>query len=279
MELNPLDVQELQGFQQRPPLLPGPVVPRSPPLAHGPSPLPPASIVKKQKRHVKLDLGSKVELDSAPKHQCPIQHVAKSSHVERSALEVEETPDYHCVVLILYPPPIPVSELPSLSELGCPAPEFMPPNGVEDLSKSRIKIPPMQQHSQEPLRPCPRLQATSSIKAENDCLKANVEELRMLLTQACGQNSTLTFLLYDTSSSQDVLTHFYIAQSKVGLSKEVAMKQKQEIVELCKQVADAEQCSFDIYEELDSANTHAMHLEELEDMVCHYRDRAYVAEG
>ncbi|KAJ3911887.1 hypothetical protein F5877DRAFT_72836 [Lentinula edodes] len=112
------------------------------------------------------------------------------------------------------------------------------------------------QHSREPLHLYPCLQATSALKAENDHLKAEVE---------------------------DVLIRFYIAQSEVGLYKEVVTKQKQEIVELHKQVADAGQHSSDTYEELDSANACAMHqqdhLEELEDMVCHYQDRAHVAEG
>ncbi|KAJ3897097.1 hypothetical protein F5879DRAFT_996628 [Lentinula edodes] len=114
----------------------------------------------------------------------------------------------------------------------------------------------MQQHSREPLHLYPCLQATSALKAENDHLKAEVE---------------------------DVLIRFYIAQSEVGLYKEVVTKQKQEIVELHKQVADAGQHSSDTYEELDSVNACAMHqqdhLEELEDMVCHYQDRAHVAEG
>lgn len=60
------------------------------------------------------------------------------------------------------------------------------------------------QHSQEPLCPYPHSQATSAMKAENDRLKAEVEELRTLLAQARGQNSTLTSLLRDTSSSLDL---------------------------------------------------------------------------
>ncbi|KAJ3805321.1 hypothetical protein F5876DRAFT_69898 [Lentinula aff. lateritia] len=275
-----LDCQELWEFHQCQPLFPGSVVPLSPPLAHGPSPLPPPSIPKKQKRPVKLNPGSK-----------------GSSGLRRQVV------------------PSGSSE------------QFAPPNTVEDLFRMRIKTPSKQQCSQEPLRPYPRSQATSALKAENDRLKAEVEELRTLLTQAQGQNSTLTSLLCDTSSSldlcskeleasrrsleevaveheeyqrvltqfqaieaelpeppsEDILIRFYIAQSEVGISKEVARKQKQEIAELRKQVADVEQHSFDAYAELDSANACAMQqrdrLEELEDMVCQYRDRAHVAKG
>ncbi|KAJ3924906.1 MAG: hypothetical protein NXY57DRAFT_968791 [Lentinula lateritia] len=130
------------------------------------------------------------------------------------------------------------------------------------------------QRSQEPLHPYPHSQAASALKAENDHLKAEVEELRGLLTQARGQTSTLTSLL---------LTRFHIAQSELVVTQETARKQKQEIAELRKQVTDVEQRSFDAYMELDSANARAMRqrdcLEELEDMVCRYRDRAHVAEG
>ena len=65
--------------------------------------------------------------------------------------------------------------------------------------------------------------------------------------------------------------------------REVANRQKQEIGELRKQVDDASSRSSDAYAELDSANARALRqrdrLEELEEMVCSYRDRAHVAEG
>ncbi|KAJ3897974.1 hypothetical protein F5879DRAFT_927424 [Lentinula edodes] len=164
----------------------------------------------------------------------------------------------------------------------------------QDFSRSRIKTPPVQQCSREPLRPYPRSQASSALRVENDHLKAEVEELRMLLAQSRGQVSTLTSLLRDTSSSldlrsqeleasrqsleevafqaieaelpepssEDLLTRFRIAHSEVNTYREVAKRQKQKIRELRKPVDDA-----------------TNHLEELEEMVCQYRDRAHVAEG
>ncbi|KAJ3897253.1 hypothetical protein F5879DRAFT_927979, partial [Lentinula edodes] len=251
-----------------------------------------------------------------------------SSHAG-AAPEGEGTSDYRRVVLVLCPPPVPDLEVPPhLPEAVRPGPEvsvpssartpsrsqgsgglrrrvvpsgsseqFAPPNAVEDLFRTRINTPPMQQRSQESLRPYPRSQATSALKAENDRLKAEVEELRGLLTQARSQTSTLTSLLRDTSSSldvcskeleasrqlleevavermeyqrvltqfraievelpephsEDLVTRFHIVQSEVVVTKEAARKQKQEIAELYR-------------------------LEELEDMVCRYRDRAHVAE-
>ncbi|KAJ3911600.1 hypothetical protein F5877DRAFT_73063, partial [Lentinula edodes] len=177
------------------------------------------------------------------------------------------------------------------------------------------------------VRPEQAFCAGASQKAENDHLKAEVEELRMLLAQARGQNSTLTSLFRDTSSlldlrskeleascqsleevavergeyqrvltqfqaievelpepsSEDLVTRFHIVQSEVVVTREMARKQKQEITKLREQVAEVEQHSFNAYAELDSANARAMQqrdrLEELEDMVCRYRDRAHVAEG
>ncbi|KAJ3911747.1 hypothetical protein F5877DRAFT_85585 [Lentinula edodes] len=166
-------------------------------------------------------------------------------------------------------------------------------------------MPPVRQRSWEPLRPYPRSQASSTLRVENNRLKA----------ESRGQVSTLTSLLRDTSSSldlrsqeleashwsseevafqaieaelpeppsEDLLTRFRIAHSEVDAYKEVAKHQKQEIGELCKQVDDATSHSSDAYAELDSANARALCqqdcLEELEEMVCQYRDRAHVAEG
>ncbi|KAJ3896949.1 hypothetical protein F5879DRAFT_996915, partial [Lentinula edodes] len=84
-------------------------------------------------------------------------------------------------------------------------------------------------------------------------------------------------------ASEDLVTRFCIAHSEVDAYKEVANRQKQEIGELRKQVDDASSHSSDAYAELDSANARALRrrdrLEELEEMVCSYRDRAHVAEG
>ncbi|GAW07478.1 hypothetical protein LENED_009473 [Lentinula edodes] len=340
-----MDRQELREFQQRQPSFPGPALSHSSPVVRDPSPLLPASIPKKQKRPVRVDPGSKVGSTPAPKRLRPVPSAVDSSHAG-AAPEEEGTSDYRRVVLVLRPPPVPDLEVPPhLPEAVRPGPEvsvpssartpsrsqgsgelrrrvvpsgsseqFAPPNAVENSFRTRINTPPMQQCSQESLRPYPRSQATSALKAENDRLKAEVEELRGLLTQARSQTSTLTSLLRDTSSSldvhskeleasrqlleevavermeyqrvltqfraieaelpephsEDLVTRFHIVQSEVVVTKEAARKQKQEIAELCKQVADVEQRSFDAYEELDSANACAMRqrdrLEELEDM-------------
>ncbi|KAJ3804233.1 hypothetical protein F5876DRAFT_83523 [Lentinula aff. lateritia] len=182
------------------------------------------------------------------------------------------------------------------------------------------------QHSREPLRPYPRSQASSALKVDNDRLKTEVEELRTLLAQSCGQVSTLTSLLQDTPSlldlrsqeleasrrsleevardraeyqwvlsqfraieaelpeppSKDLVTRFRIVHSEVAAYREVAKHQKQELGELRKQVDGTTNCSFDAYAELDAANACALcqrdRLEELEELVCQYRNRVRVAE-
>ncbi|KAJ3884298.1 hypothetical protein GG344DRAFT_84254 [Lentinula edodes] len=218
------------------------------------------------------------------------------------------------MVPVLHPPHIPDSELPTLPDVGRLVPadsshwsvvnqsrsqgydeiphrvpqagsfeQFVPPSKVEGFSGSRIKTPTVLQRSREPLCPYPRPQASSALKAEDDCLK----------TEARGQVSTLTSLLCDTSSSldlwnqeleasrrlleevagdraeyhqvlsqfwaieaglpeppsEDLLTRFCIAHA------EVAKSQQQEILELHKQVDDATNCSSNAYAELDSANS------------------------
>ncbi|KAJ3846297.1 hypothetical protein EV368DRAFT_89257 [Lentinula lateritia] len=361
LKLNPLDGQdqreldhqELQEFRQRQPLVPGPStsVPHTSPLAGDSSLLPRAPVTKKRKRLVKVDSGS------TPKHQRPEQPVDRSSPIAPTVPQVKGGSDYRRVVLVLRPPHVPDSEIPTLPEVGHPFPvdssqrlvveqsrsqgyteiphhipqagsfeQFAPPSKVEDFSRSRIKPPPVQQHSREPLHPYPRSQASSALRVENDRLKTEVEELRTLLTQSHGQVSTLTSLLCDTSSldlrsqeleasrrsleevaadraeyrrvlsqfqaleaelpeppSEDLLTRFWIAYAGVDAYKEVAKRQKQEIGELRKQVDNASSRSSDAYTELDSANARALHqqdcLEELEEMVCRYRDRAHVTEG
>ncbi|KAJ3925548.1 MAG: hypothetical protein NXY57DRAFT_1065393, partial [Lentinula lateritia] len=239
LELNPLDnqdqreldCQELWEFHQRQPLLPGPttLVPHSTPLA-GDSSLPPcAPILKKRKQLVKVDSGS------TPKCRCPEQPVDRSFPIAPTVSQVEGGSDYRCVVLVLRPPHIPGSELPTLPGVGHLAPagsshrsvvdqsrsqgyteiphrvppagsfeQFVPPSEVEGFPGSRIKPPPIQQHSREPLRPYPHSQASSALRVENNRLKTEVEELRTLLAQSRGQFSTLTSLLRDTSSLLDL---------------------------------------------------------------------------
>ncbi|KAJ3900809.1 hypothetical protein F5879DRAFT_925137 [Lentinula edodes] len=342
LELNPLDDQDQRELDRQ----------ELREFSGGSSLLPPAPVTKKRKRLVKVDPGS------TPKRRRPEQAVDRSSPIASTVPQVEGGSGYCCVVLILHPPHIPDLEIPTLPGVGHPVPEdsshqsvvdqsrsqgyteiphcipqagsfeqFVPPSEVEDFSRSRIKTPPVQQHSWEPLRPYPRSQASSALRVDNDRLKTEVEELQTLLAQSRGQVSTLTSLLRDTSSlldlrsqeleascqsleevardraeyqrvlsqfraieaelpepaSEDLVTHFHIAHSEVDAYKEVAKHQKQEIGELRKQVDDASSRSSDAYAELDSANARALRqqdrLEELEEMVCRYRNRAHVAEG
>ncbi|KAJ3863182.1 hypothetical protein EV359DRAFT_82598 [Lentinula novae-zelandiae] len=334
LELNPLDDQDQQQLDRQElwefcqhQLL----VPHSSSLAGDSSLLPRAPIMKKRKR--------------------PVKPVDRSSPIAPTVPQVEGASDYRCVVLVLRPPHVPDSELPTLLEVGHLVPVDSSHRLVVDQSRSQgyDEIPHhipqagsfeqfvsnwfcfssllsclnnMPIHcSREPLRPYPRPQASSALRAENDRLKTEVEELQTLLVQARGQVSTLTSLLHDTSSlldlrnqeleasrqlleevagdraeyhrvlsqfqaieaelpeppSEDLLTRFHIAHA------EVVKSQKQEIMELHKQVDDTTNRSSNAYAELDSANSRAMcqrdHLEELEEMVCRYRDRAHVAEG
>ncbi|KAJ3884163.1 hypothetical protein GG344DRAFT_84474, partial [Lentinula edodes] len=327
LELNPLDDQdqreldhqELREFCQRQLLVPVPstLVPHTSQLAGSSSLLPPAPVTKKRKRPAKVDPGF------TPKHRRPKRAVDRSSPIAPPVPQVEGESGYRRVVLVLRPPHIPDLEIPTLPGLGHLVPEdsshrsagsfeqFVPPSKVEDFSRGRIKTPPVQQRSREPMCPYPCSQASSALRVENDRLK----------TESRGQVSTLTSLLRDTSSSldlrsqeleasrrsleevardhveyqrvlsqfqaieaelpepasEDLVTRFRIAHS------EVAKRQKQEIGELHKQVDDASSRSSDAYAELDSANARALRqrdrLEELEEMVCSYRDRAHVAEG
>ncbi|KAJ3848759.1 hypothetical protein EV368DRAFT_86254 [Lentinula lateritia] len=333
LELNPLDDQDQWE------------------LDPGDSSLPPcAPVTKKRKRLVK-DSGS------TPKRRHPEQPVDRSSPVAPTVPPVEGVSDYRRVVLVLRPPHVPGSELPTLPEVGHLVPadsshrsvvdqsrsqgyteiphcvpqagsfeQFVPPSEGEDFSRSRIKTPPVQQRSREPLRPYPCSQASSALKVDNDHLKTEVEELQTLLAQSRGQVSTLTSLLRDTSSSlglrsqeleasrrsleevardraeyqrvlsqfraieaelpeppsEDLVTRFRIAHSEVAAYREVAKRQKQELGELRKQVDGTTNRSFDAYAELDAANARALRqrdrLEELEELVCQYRNRVHVAE-
>ncbi|KAJ3926353.1 MAG: hypothetical protein NXY57DRAFT_966633 [Lentinula lateritia] len=284
LKLNPLDDQdqreldrqELWEFCQHQPLVlgPPPLVPHSSSLADNP--------------------------------------VDRSSPIAPTVPQVEGGSDYRRVVLIPHPPHIPGLELPTLPEGGhlqsrsqgyteiphrIPQAgsfeQFVPPSKVEDFSRSRIKNPPVQQRSWEPLCPYPHSQASSALRVENDHLKTEVEELRTLLAQSRGQVSTLTSLLCDTSSSldlrsqeleascqsleevaedraeyqqvlsqfraiKDLLTHFHIAHSEVDAYREVAKHQKQELMELRKQVDDTTSHFSNAYAELDSTNAHAL---------------------
>ncbi|KAJ3862500.1 hypothetical protein EV359DRAFT_83288 [Lentinula novae-zelandiae] len=208
-----LDCQELWEFGQRQLLVPGPSVPPSSSLAGDSSLLPCTTIMKKWK-------------------QLPVD---RSSPTAPTVPQVEGASDYRQVVLVLRPPHVPDSELPTLLEVGRLVPadsshrsvvdqsrsqgydeiphrvpqagsfeQFVPPSKVEGFSGSRIKTPPVLQRSREPLRPYPRPQASLALRAENDHLKTEVEELQMLLAQARGQVSTLTSLLRDTCSLLDL---------------------------------------------------------------------------
>ncbi|KAJ3924978.1 MAG: hypothetical protein NXY57DRAFT_968623 [Lentinula lateritia] len=318
LELNPLDDQdqreldrqELWEFCQQQPLVPVPLplVPRTSLLA-GDSSLPPC----------------------APP-------VDRSSSVTPTVPPVKGVSDYCRVVLILRPPHIPGSELPTLPEVGHLVPadsshrsvvnqsrsqgyteiphrvpqaglfeQFMPPSGVEDFSRNRIKTPPVQQRLREPLHPYPHSQASSALRVDNDRLKTEVEELRALLAQSRGQEleasrRSLEEVARDRAEyqwvlsqfraieaelpeppSEDLVTCFRITHSEVDAYREVAKHQKQELRELRKQVDDATNRSSDAYAELDAANARALRqrdrLEELEELVCQYRNRAHVAEG
>ncbi|KAJ3925166.1 MAG: hypothetical protein NXY57DRAFT_968259 [Lentinula lateritia] len=239
LELNPLDDQdqreldhqELRELRQRQPLVPAPStsVPHTSQLAGSSSLLPPAPVTKKRKRPAKVDPGF------TPKRRRPERVVDGSSPIAPPVPQVEGEAGYRRVVLVLRPPHVPDSEIPTLPGVGHLVPEdsshrsvveqsrsqgyaeiprrvsqagsfeqFVPPSEVEDFSRGRIKTPPVQQRSWEPMRPYPRSQASSVLRVENERLKAEVEELRTLLAQSRGEVSTLTSLLRDTSSSLDL---------------------------------------------------------------------------
>ncbi|KAJ3924309.1 MAG: hypothetical protein NXY57DRAFT_1091055, partial [Lentinula lateritia] len=191
--------------------------------------LPPAPVTKKRKRPAKVDPGF------TPKRRRPERVVDGSSPIAPPVPQVEGEAGYRRVVLVLRPPHVPDSEITTLPGVGHLVPEdsshrsvveqsrsqgyaeiphrvpqagsfeqFVPPSEVEDFSRGRIKTPPVQQRSREPMRPYPRSQASSVLRVENDRLKAEVEELRTLLAQSRGEVSTLTSLLRDTSSSLDL---------------------------------------------------------------------------
>ncbi|KAJ3926019.1 MAG: hypothetical protein NXY57DRAFT_966996 [Lentinula lateritia] len=320
LELNPLDdqdqreldCQELREFCQHQPLVPGPstLVPHTSPLAGGSSLLPPAPVMKKRKRLVKVDPGS------TPKRRRLEQVVDRSSPIVPTVPQVEGGSSYRRVVLVLRPPHVPDSEIPTLPGVGHLVPEdsshrsvvdqsrsqgytkippcvpqaglfeqFVPPSEVEDFSWSRIKTPPVQQRSREPLRPYPRSQASSALRVDNDHLKTEVEELRTLLAQSRDTSSSLDLRSQELEASrrsleevardhaeyqrvlsqfraieaelpepasEDLVTCFLIAHS------EVAKRQKQEIGELRKQVDDASSHSSNAYAELDSANARGL---------------------
>ncbi|KAJ3924922.1 MAG: hypothetical protein NXY57DRAFT_968759 [Lentinula lateritia] len=117
----------------------------------------------------------------------------------------------------------------------------------------------------------------SSCRALQEVLADRVEYQRVL-TQFRAIEAELP-----GSSSNDVLTCFFISQVAVGGYREVAINQKQEIARLREQLAAIDKRSFEVHEELDVANAHAMrlrdHMEELEESVRRYRNRAHSAEG
>ncbi|KAJ3803708.1 hypothetical protein F5876DRAFT_84624 [Lentinula aff. lateritia] len=122
LELNPLDDQdqreldreELREFRQHQPLVPGPStsVPHTSPLAGGSSLLPPAPVTKKRKRLVKVDPGA------TPKHRRPEQAVDRSSTIVPTVPQVEGGSSYRHVVLVLRPPHVPDSGIPTLPGVG-----------------------------------------------------------------------------------------------------------------------------------------------------------------
>ncbi|KAJ3870597.1 hypothetical protein F5051DRAFT_434505, partial [Lentinula edodes] len=81
---------------------------------------------------------------------------------------------------------------------------------------------------------------------------------------------------------EDALTPFHLAVAEVDAYREVAVRQKQELSELCAQVDKEQKRSYEAHEELDAANARAIRLrdrlEELEETVHCYRTRAHVAE-
>ncbi|KAF8830926.1 hypothetical protein HHX47_DHR1000172 [Lentinula edodes] len=82
--------------------------------------------------------------------------------------------------------------------------------------------------------------------------------------------------------TQDALTQFHLAVAEVDAYREVAVRQKQELSELCAQVDKEQKRSYEAHEELDAANARAIRLrdrlEDLEETVHRYRTRAHVAE-
>ncbi|KAJ3873485.1 hypothetical protein F5051DRAFT_506492 [Lentinula edodes] len=189
--------------------------------------------------------------------------------------------------------------------------------GSTGTAWDRLKSPPFPQRNRGALRPYPRSQVNMNLKTDNENLKSEGTELRRLLEVSRAENATLTSLLRDTSSSLDdrskelessrralqevsadhveyqrVLTQFRAIEAElpgssfdaaVGGYREVAVNQKQEIARLREQLAAIDNRSFEVHEELDIANARAMrlrdHMEELEESVCHYRNRAHSAEG
>ncbi|KAJ3808699.1 hypothetical protein F5876DRAFT_78472 [Lentinula aff. lateritia] len=185
--------------------------------------------------------------------------------------------------------------------------QFVPPTLTATMPRDWLKSPPCLQRNHETLRPYPWSQINTSLKTKNDNLKSEVTELRRLLEVSRAENMTLTSLLRETSSSlddrskelessrqalrevlvdrveyqhvvmqlrvieaelpdlpsEDVLTRFFLAQSE--------------------QIANVDKHSFEMHEELNVANAHAMRLrnrlEELEESVHHYWSHAHIAEG
>ncbi|KAJ3871280.1 hypothetical protein F5051DRAFT_446397 [Lentinula edodes] len=82
--------------------------------------------------------------------------------------------------------------------------------------------------------------------------------------------------------SEDALTRFHLAIAQADAYREVAIRQKQELSELCVQIDKEQKRSYEAHEELDAANARAIclrdRLEDLEETVDRYRTRAHVAE-
>ncbi|KAJ3911042.1 hypothetical protein F5877DRAFT_86574 [Lentinula edodes] len=74
-------------------------------------------------------------------------------------------------------------------------------NDIDELASTIFM--PFPQRNREALRPYPRSQVTMNLRTDNENLKSEVTELRRLLEVSHAENTTLTSLLRDTSSSLD----------------------------------------------------------------------------
>ncbi|KAJ3924819.1 MAG: hypothetical protein NXY57DRAFT_968964 [Lentinula lateritia] len=323
-----LDFLELSDFLCKQPQVPGPPTTSSLPPPSPSVMATPCVLVKKRKRSVqqeeggsswrKRPVGKVLELDVVPeahncKHKCPVGGSWDA-----------EVPDYCRVVLVLRPPLVDTPDSAALS--GGPVNEIGRSLDLLTHKWSNLPglsnqfVPPVvPEHRSAVLHPYP----TAALKADNEALWAEVADLRKLLEASRTGTSTLTSLLWDTSTSlnncykdleashcalqdvaadcleynhvlaqfraieaelpeaplEDALTQFHLA---VDSYREVAIRQKQELLELREQVDKEQKQSYEAHEELDAANARAIHLqdclEELQESVHRYRTRAHAAE-
>ncbi|KAJ3925194.1 MAG: hypothetical protein NXY57DRAFT_968211 [Lentinula lateritia] len=188
--------------------------------------------------------------------------------------------------------------------------QFVPPTLTATVPRDWLKSPPFPQCNREALRPYPRSQSSggfwrspvlrmpllpsllrntsSSLDDRSKELESSRQALQEVSADCVEYQRILTqFRAIEAelpgSSSDDVLTRFFISQAEVGGYREVAVNQKQEIARLREQLAAIDKPSFEVHEELDVANARAMRLrdrmEELEESIRRYRNRAHSAEG